>query len=248
MPAPPPYGASSTLRCRPIPHSRRSCVRIVASPRSWIRPGMLAAERRRRSSPGTASGRRSRAWVMDGCGRSVASAPGSAGGPSVPGSAASAGVARPSGGGRASGAAPSAGLRQSALRRRQVERLDVDDDLAAARREDPDEVPDGRARRTRRRPAVDEEHLGAARAVDVRTVPSSAPSTSRTAVPTTSCQKYSPRGSSASGRRRRPRGTRRGASSAAARVVDLRELQAPARTVADGRRPVDGQRVVDPSR
>ncbi len=43
IPAPPPYGASSTLRCRPIPHSRRSCVRIWTRPRSWIRPGMLAA-------------------------------------------------------------------------------------------------------------------------------------------------------------------------------------------------------------
>ena len=46
-------------RCRPRPHSRRSWIRIVARPRSWIRPGMLSASGPR-SSPGTASGRRSR--------------------------------------------------------------------------------------------------------------------------------------------------------------------------------------------
>ena len=52
IPAPPPYGASSTLRCRPIPQSRRSWTRIVARPRSWMRPGMLAA-----SGPSTIAGK-----------------------------------------------------------------------------------------------------------------------------------------------------------------------------------------------
>ena len=42
IPAPPPYGASSTLRCRPRPQRRRSCSRISARPRSRVRPGMLS--------------------------------------------------------------------------------------------------------------------------------------------------------------------------------------------------------------
>ena len=79
--------------------------------------------------------------------------------------------------------------RAAFARRAQVERLGVDDDLAAPRREDPDERPDRRQVELAARPAVDDEDLGLADAVDVaRPCPSSAPSTPRTAQPMTSCQ------------------------------------------------------------
>ena len=41
IPAPPPYGVSSTDLWRPSPKSRRSWMRMVARPCSWMRPGML---------------------------------------------------------------------------------------------------------------------------------------------------------------------------------------------------------------
>ena len=41
IPAPPPYGVSSTDLWRPSPKSRRSWMRTVARPCSWMRPGML---------------------------------------------------------------------------------------------------------------------------------------------------------------------------------------------------------------
>ncbi len=53
------------------------------------------------------------------------------------------------------------------LRRTQVERIGVDDDLAPTRREDPDEGPDGRQVERRHRPAAHLEDLGLADPVDV---------------------------------------------------------------------------------
>src|SRR4030095_12062202 len=51
------------------------------------------------------------------------------------------------------------------LRRPEVERIGVDDDLAPARREDADECPDRGHGGLAARPALNEEALGAARAV-----------------------------------------------------------------------------------
>ena len=73
-----------------------------------------------------------------------------------------------SGEGRTAAAAPSVGRRGVALPRQvRSSASDVDDDLAAARGEDPDERPDRGHVELAVRPAVDEEDLGAARAVDV---------------------------------------------------------------------------------
>ena len=111
MPAPPPYGASSTLRCRPSPHSRRSWVRIVTRPRSWIRPGMLAASGAATIAGNSVRTSISRSWVRTSGG--VASRPGRparrlGAGLRGPGAAGA-----PSGAGRTA-AAPSADRRPSA--------------------------------------------------------------------------------------------------------------------------------------
>ena len=165
IPAPPPYGASSTLRWRPRPQVRRSWTRTVASPCSWIRPGMLAA-----SGPATISGKRvtisiSRATgqpsAVGAVGRVRRGAPGVRGG-------------LPGGRDRRATARGSAGPGRPWRRRgahlvegRQVERLWVGNDLAAARRQDPDERPDDGQVEVAARPADDLEDVGAARAVDV---------------------------------------------------------------------------------
>src|SRR4029079_5572865 len=129
------------------------------------------------------------------------------------------------------------------FRRRQVERLDVDDDLAASRREHPDERPDRGHVDLAIGPAVDEEHLGATRAVDVADRPQlgavdAANGRADDLVPEVLAARQ----------------LRLGPGDAlevrAAELVgglagrDLLEVQAPAGTVADGGRPIHGQRVV----
>ena len=143
IPAPPPYGASSTLRCRPRPHWRRSWVRIVAIPCSWIRPGMLAAS-------GPVDHRREEGQDVDLEGHGVGPArTRRARGGLGPAERALGRVggrrrAGPRRGARAPPrrAWPVAAIGRARLRRAEVERLDVDHDLAATRREDPDEVAD----------------------------------------------------------------------------------------------------------
>ena len=160
IPAPPPYGASSTERCRPRPHSRRSWMRIAARPCSWIRPGMLSA-----SGPSNIAGNSVRTSIsrvmrrvrrLGGLGRDERRRP------RAPRRARR---GRRRLGARRRAPSPAArrlrpvGVGRPRSRRPQVERLGVDDDLAAARREDPDERADGRqvercrtARRRRCRP------------------------------------------------------------------------------------------------
>jgi hypothetical protein len=38
MPAPPPYGVSSTVRCRSLVHDRRSCTATLSRPESTALP------------------------------------------------------------------------------------------------------------------------------------------------------------------------------------------------------------------
>src|SRR4029079_9494346 len=127
--------------------------------------------------------------------------------------------------------------------RRRVYALAVDDDLAASRREHPDERPDRGHVELAIGPAVDEEHLGATRAVDVADRPQlgavdAANGRADDLVPEVLAARQ----------------LRLGPGDAlevrAAELVgglagrDLLEVKAPAGTVADGGRPIHGQRVV----
>ena len=131
-------------------------MRIVARPCSWIRPGMLSRER-------ALEHRREQRQDVDLEGHGV----GRAGGV---GAAVGVGGRRRCGGRlrvRAPRRLRAVGVGLARSPRSQVERLGVDDDLAATRREDPDEGADGRQVERAVRPAVDGEDLGLADPVDV---------------------------------------------------------------------------------
>ena len=151
-----------------MPHSRRSRARIVDEPALLDPAGDARGERRldhRREQRQDVDLER-HGFRTDAGG--VASAPGSAGGPSVPGSAASAGERAFRRGGRASAAAPSAG------RRRRARFGGVRSSASTSTTISPRRGANTRTNAADRghvelavRPAVDEEDLGAARAVDV---------------------------------------------------------------------------------
>ena len=157
-----------------MPQPRRSWMRTLARPCSWIRPGMLWA-----SGPSNIAGKRVRtsmSRVMRPCpaarrARQLAEASGPAASASL-GSLGGLGRSRRLGALlRASRPAArrlrSVGIRRPRSPRPQVERLGIDDDLATSRREDPDERANGRQVEAAERAAVDREDLGLADPIDV---------------------------------------------------------------------------------
>ena len=175
IPAPPPYGVSSTDRWRPSPNSRRSRVRTVTRPRSWMRPGMLSAR-----GPETIVGNRVRTSISRVTSRVTSSPPGTPGHPANV--AAGPSDARPAGG-RRFGDCRSSASASTTISPRLGAKMRMN-----ARTAGRSNVPYGSPRTTYT-------SFSPTRYTSW-TVPRSAPSTPRTVTPTTSCQYTSPRASS----------------------------------------------------
>src|SRR6185295_20173028 len=125
-------------------------------------------------------------------------------------------------------------------RRREVERRDVDDDLPALRREDPDEVPNAGNVELAVRPAVDDVDLGAARSIDVADGSENRPIRRGHGRPDDLVPEVR---APWQGRIRAGRDLEIGVLEALGRgpITDFGELETPARSIGDRRRPGDRQ-------
>ena len=138
----------------------------------------------------------------------------------------------------------SVGVRAPFLGRSKVERLRVHDDLAAARREDPDERPHRRHVERAVRPAAHDVDLVLGDAVDVLDDPELRPVDAAHGHPEHLVPVDLAAGQVRLGPDRRSRGTRPRRVSAASRDVDLAEPDPPAGPVRDGLGRRDRQRLV----